>query len=323
MPTHGKVLTMSNGGRIDTHQHIVPPEYRDWLVSRGVQAGGLPIPKWSRQAALDLMGLAGIGTAILSVSTPGVHLGDDAQARTWASKVNEYAASVAGDDPDSFGFFATLTLPDVDGALAEAAYALDELGADGVILLANVAGVYLGDPAFEPLFAELGRRGAVVFVHPNQLSAPAVPGIPPFAADFLLDTTRAALKIASSGTLTRYPDLKIILAHAGGFLPYVADRVAPFATTPMDAATGRAALREFYFDVALSSGPSALPSLLNFADPSRITYGSDFPYAPQQAVTGFRDSYERYPLDPSMRAAIDRDNAEALFPRFAKNRARG
>ncbi|MCW2902206.1 MAG: amidohydrolase 2, partial [Streptosporangiaceae bacterium] len=75
-------------------------------------------------------------------------------------------------------------------------------------------------------------------------------------------------------------------------------------------------LREFYFDVALSSGPSALPSLLGFADPARITYGTDYPYAPAELAAGFGHSYERYVIDADLRGAIDRGNAETLFPRL-------
>jgi predicted TIM-barrel fold metal-dependent hydrolase len=307
---------MPGPGRIDTHQHVVPPEYRDWLADHDITAGGLPIPEWSAQAARDFMGSHGISTGILSVSTPGVHLGDNAEARTWARKVNEFVADVVRERPDSFGLFATLTLPDVDGALAEAAYAFDELDADGVVLLANVAGTYLGDPSFEPLFAELGRRGAVIFVHPAELPAPAVPGIPPFAVDFLLDTTRAALSLIASGTLRRHPRLKVILSHGGGFLPYAADRVSAIAPLAPALASAAELLREFYFDVALSSGPSALPSLLGFADPTRITYGSDYPYAPAEIAAGFGHSYERYPIDADLRGAIDRGNAETLFPRL-------
>ena len=105
----------------------MPPRYAAWLRSRGMEAGGLPIPEWSREAAIDVMDEYGVRTAILSVSTPGVHLGDDAEARRVAREVNEYAAAVARDLPERFGFFATLTLPDVDGALAELAYAFDTL----------------------------------------------------------------------------------------------------------------------------------------------------------------------------------------------------
>lgn len=305
-------------GRLDTHQHIVPPAYAAWLEARGITAGGLPIPEWSAAGALDLMDSLGIAAGVLSVSTPGVHLGDNAEARAMAREVNTFSAQVAADHPGRFGFFATLTLPDVEGALREAEYAFDTLGADGVVLLANTHGVYLGDASIDPLMEELNRRHAVVFVHPSHLPADPVADIPPFAADFLLDTTRAAIHMARRGWLHRYPDVKIILSHGGGFLPYAAERVARFCSPTLNQADGLAALRRYYFDVALSSTPYAMPSLQAFADPARITFGSDWPYAPKNRSAHFAGLLDAYPLDAAQRQAIDRDNALALFPRWER-----
>ncbi len=303
--------------RIDTHHHIVPPAYADWLQRRGVTAGGLPIPKWSVEGALDLMDAAGIQAGIFSVSTPGVHLGDDAEARRMARQVNEFAAGVVARHPQRFGFFATLTLPDVEAAIAEAAYAFDTLKADGVVLLANVRSTYLGDATIEPLMAELNRRQAVVFVHPSELPAPQLPGIPPFAADFLLDTTRAAINMARAGWLDRFCDLKIILSHAGGFVPYAAERIARICAPEGSPEEGIDRLRRYYYDTALSSSPYALPSLLAFADPTHITYGSDWPYAPKPRSLHFTRLLEEFPLDDAQRHAIDCGNAQRLFARFA------
>ena len=247
---------------IDVHQHALPIPYSGWLRSKGVHdAGGRALPGWSPEEALRLMDEQGIATAILSVSAPGVHLDpsrrSDPEARAMARRVNELVARAAADHPTRFGFFATLTLPDVDGALEEARYALDTLGASGVILLANTHGRYLGAPEDEPLLAELNRRRAVVFVHPRELPGPPVEGIPPFAADFLLDTTRAAYRLVQSGAIARHPDLRIILSHAGGFVPYASHRLAMGIT----AVTQRAPFevlddfRRFYFDTALSGSP--------------------------------------------------------------------
>ena len=260
----------------------------------------------------------GIATGILSVSSPGVHLGNDAQARVLAREVNEFTASVVSDHPDRFGFFATLTLPDVDSAITEAVYALDELHAVGVVLLANSHGRYLGDKNFDPLMQELNRRHAVVFVHPTELPGPSIEGIPSFAADFLLDTTRAAINLIVSGTMTRYTNLKVILSHAGGFIPYAAHRMAPICAPDGNVEAGLENLRHFYFDTALSGSPTALPSLLAFADPSHILYGSDSPFATVQTVSRFTGGLDTYPLDHQLRSAINRMNAEALFPQFAR-----
>lgn len=238
--------------RIDTHHHIVPPAYRDWLRAQGLDAGGRAIPIWTPEGSLAVMERNGSATAILSVSTPGVHLGDAAEARRMARAVNDYAAEVVQRHPGCFGFFATLTLPDLEGAIAEARYALDQLGADGVVLLSNVNGTYLGDPAWDPLMAELNSRAAVLFEHPSAPPGPAIAGIPAYAADFLLDTTRSAINLARQGCLERYPDLRIVLSHGGGFIPYAAERIAASCEPDGDMAAGLARLRR-----SITTPPSA------------------------------------------------------------------
>ncbi|KAA9160749.1 amidohydrolase [Amycolatopsis acidicola] len=321
---------MSRARRIDTHQHLVPPHYAEWMRDKGIRPGGVDLPSWSPSAALKFMDGHGIQTGILSLSTPGVYFGDAAEARRWAREINEYTAGVVTGRPDRFGFFATLTLPDVEGALTEAEYALGTLNADGIVLLANNDGRYLGDPGFEPLLKFLHDRQATVFVHPGELPAPEVPGIPTFTADFLLDTTRTAISLILSGAMAKYPGIKLILAHAGGFVPYISYRIlltmmstknkAQQAWTLLDrkhqVPRQLAVLRQFYYDIALSSSPAALPSLLAVADPDHITYGSDFPFAPAPAVTFLNKTYEQYPLEDNQRAAIDRGNSEKIFPRL-------
>jgi len=163
-----------------------------------------------------------IETSILSVAEPGVEPGELNEARQMARRLNEFAARVVTENPSRFGLLATLMLPDVDGSLAEAAYAFDHLHADGVILYGNSQGVYLGDPKFDPLMDELNRREAVIFVHPSELAGNKVPGIPPYVADFLLDSVRAAINLSHTGVMDRCRNIKVILSHAGGFLPYCA-----------------------------------------------------------------------------------------------------
>jgi 6-methylsalicylate decarboxylase len=156
---------MTSPNRIDVHQHVLPPRYADWLRDNGIRPGGIDLPEWSPAAALKFMDGHVIATGVLSVSTPRVHLGNDTQARKWARDVNEYTADLVRADPDRFGLFATLTLPDVEGAIAEAEYALDTLHGDGTILLASNAGRYLGDPGFAPLLAYLHHRQAIWTLH--------------------------------------------------------------------------------------------------------------------------------------------------------------
>jgi predicted TIM-barrel fold metal-dependent hydrolase len=314
--------------RIDVHQHLLPRVYLDTLDALGADGpdgvgwSSSALPSWSPRGALAMMDTHSIGTGVLSLSAPGTHFGDDAAARELATRVNDLHAELVKDRPDRFGMFAAVPLPDVDGALDAIAHADDDLHADGVVLLANHRGTYLGDPAFEPVFAELDRRRLVVFVHPAELPGPGVPGLTAALADFLLDTTRAALNLVLHRVPERYPNLTMILSHAGGFVPYAADRFAELAGAGPLFASGLSGeeilkgLRGFHFDTALSAGRSALPSLLEFAEPGHVHFGSDFPYVDDAGVGRFTGTFEAYDMDPATRASIDRTGAEALFPRL-------
>jgi predicted TIM-barrel fold metal-dependent hydrolase len=307
--------------RIDTHHHLIPPNYRKALQKAGLgEAGGRELPEWSVEASLQAMGDLDVGTAILSVSTPGTaFLPNPVDAAALARDVNDYTAELAAAQPDRFGFFATIPLPDIDESVAETVRALDDLNADGVVLLANNAGTYLGEEGQDVLFAALNERSAVVFIHPGELPGPTVPDVPPFAADFLLDTTRAAYLLVRNGIRSRYPNIRFILSHAGGFVPYASHRMA----VAIMADTGRSWVdvlddfAGFYFDTALSSSAAALPTLLAFAKPGHITFGSDFPFAPTAAGKLFAAGLETYPgIDNATRGAIERTNAMALLPRL-------
>ncbi len=299
--------------RIDTHTHVVPPFYRDWLGSKGIDAGGLPIPEWSAESALAMMGRNGIATSILSVSTPGVEPGEKQEAQDMARRLNDYAAGIVADHPGRFGFFATVTLPDVQGSVIEAKRALDTLKADGIVLHAQTNGVYLGDPSMTSLLEELNAREIIVLVHPSALPGGAADGIPAYWADFLLDTVRAAMNLVRTGTVAKYPKIKYILSHGGGFLPFAASRIAG-ELNPKNSEEALATLRSFYFDTTLSSSEFALPTLLAFADPQQITFGSDFPYAPEKVSQIFTTTLDEYSgLDHH---AVNRGNAEAIFIRL-------
>lgn len=229
---------------------------------------------WDEASALAMMDRRSIATGVLSYAAPLAAPDDPDGARTGARSVNEYTAELVKNRPDRFGLFAVLPLPDVDGALAEAAHALDELNADGVMVLSNAQGRYLGDPELEPLWAELDRRSAVVLVHPTAPPGPADPALPPAPlVDFPYDTTRTALHLAIRGVPRRYPRIRMILPHAGGFLPYAAHRLALAGhldpdTTPEDFL---ADLRRFYFDTALEWGTGFDNGLDQYASCTRST----------------------------------------------------
>jgi 6-methylsalicylate decarboxylase len=307
--------------RIDVHQHILPSEYVSALANLGITtAGGRPLPEWDVQTTLALMDRHAIATAITSMSEPGIYFGDRVFARDLARRCNEYSARLMHTYPQRFGAFAILPLPDVEAALRELEYALDTLKLDGVVLLSSVDGRYPGDPMFDELFTELNRRKAVVFLHPT---VPAINSelkldLPPFLVEFVFDTTRAVTNLIYSGTLERCPDIRFILAHAGGTVPFLAYRISMGQIMLPGAPQGvMTYLKQFYYDTALSANPYALRSLQELVDASHILFGSDYPFAPE-VVTGFTvhgiQNYNGF--DEQARKAIARESALALFPRF-------
>jgi len=306
--------------RIDVHQHIIPPFWSEVRARSGIDgSGGWHVPAWSAPTSIDFMDGLGIATGILS---PGAITFGDARAASDARQVNEFTAGVMQARPDRFGCFAALPLPDVDASLAEIAYAFDVLKADGVVMFANYRGMYLGDPAFAPVWDELDRRAAVVFVHPAQPPLAMLPGIPGPVMDFPLDTVRAAVQLVVSGTIKRCARVKIILSHGGGFLPYASHRIAELSNEVVD--TSRPVedylddMRTFYFDTALASGPAAMPSLLAFARPGHVLFGSDYPFAAPQVGTSFTRKLDAYVAgDEALAATINRGSALPLFPRLA------
>ncbi len=313
--------------RIDTHHHAVPAGYRKMLQAAGVEeAGGRAVPEWSTESSLAAMAELKVDIAILSVSAPGTtFLPAAADAAALARDLNDELADVVAALPERFGYFATLPMPHVAEAAAEAERALDTGGADGVVMLANAAGTYVGADGQDALFEALDQRSATVFIHPATLPGPTVPGIVPFATDFPLDTTRAAYLLVRNGIRRRYPNIRFLLSHAGGFVPFASHRmaIAIVGDTGRDFGEILDDFAGFYFGTALSSSATALPTLLAFAKPGHITYGSDFPFAPLMVSQLFTAGLESYPeLDDSMRGAIDRGNAEALFPRLRVSPAR-
>ena len=306
--------------RIDVHHHLVPPFWAEALPRHGGDPSGWHSPAWSADTSLAFMDTQCIATAVLSLTAPSVTGWDVAGRREMARRVNEFGSELVARRPDRFGTFATLPLPDVEGALRELEYAFDVLRADGVVLLSNYAGQYLGDPALRPLWAELDRRAAVVFIHPAKPPIPIIEDIPGPIVDYPFDTTRTAVQLVLNGVVARSPRVSIILSHAGGFVPYAAHRFAELAPAARAAVPPAAELiegfRSFYFDTALSSGPASLLALQSFARPGHILYGSDFPYAPASVGASFTAKFDAFDLPKDIRTGINNGSAQQIFARF-------
>jgi aminocarboxymuconate-semialdehyde decarboxylase len=274
---------------------------------------------------------AGTNVVVGSISTPGVHMGDDGAARDLARRVNELAAKLTQERPDRFGAFAALPLPDVDGALRELEYALDTLRLEGVVLFSNARGIYLGDKRFKPLFDELERRKAVVFVHPTASPDPSAHGLglPDSLIDFTADTTRALPQLHYGNTFARTPNVKYIFSHAGGTSPYLATRLAivdHMKVMPGEEERGTFAdtIRRLYWDTALSWRPPILRMLRSEVGLGQVLFGSDFPYLSRDLAVNCRGEVEASPeLDTEEAQAVLSGNALKLFPRLALQMSRG
>jgi 6-methylsalicylate decarboxylase len=274
-----------------------------------------------------------ITKSYLSISSPGVHLvpGDDKSARELCRECNLVGADAKRRFPDRLGFWASLPLPDVKGSLEELAYALDELGADGVAVETNKHGYYLGHSQFEPVWAELDRRKAIVFVHPTsgcsqQGTACPLPEYPNPIFEFFFDTARAVINLFYSGTVARYPNITYIIPHAAGCLPPLVERFSLFGRAipnlPVDPSVTpdfvRAKLRtQFYFDMAGTPWPDQLPALLGIVGKDQVLYGSDYPFTSAEYVKRLADVMENFMPrvfeTEELRAMAYKNNAERLF----------
>jgi 6-methylsalicylate decarboxylase len=304
-------------GKIDTHHHYFPKVYVD-AVGWDMLAAAMPngrAPDWSVDAALEMMDANGVGEAILSVSA-GPRIPD---APTLLRKCNDYGTDLRVQHPTCFGLFASLPLPDVDAALQEVRYCIEQLRADGFIVFASYEGRYLGDEFFTPLWEELNRRKSVVFIHPSQPPYPIPRVAPASVLEFPFETTRTATSLILGGVLRRFKNIRFILSHAGGTLPFLAPRIA-LSISMMPEVIERigdplAAMRSFYFDTALSAGDSTLSALVRITDPGHILFGSDFPFAPTSAIRQFGEVLEHTTVPGFDRAGVYRGNAAKLLKR--------
>jgi 6-methylsalicylate decarboxylase len=311
---------------IDLHHHVIPDFYWEASNEDGNAAGGLTPPRWSLDGALSYLDEAGIDVAVASISTPGVHFGEDAAASDLAREVNEYLAGLKRDRPDRFGAFAALPLPDVDGSLDQIAYAFDVLELDGVSIFTNAGGSYLGDGRFDPIFAELQRRAAVVFVHPTASPDPIAHtlGLPDSLLDYPVDTSRAIAKLHYSNTFARTPDVKYVFPHAGGTIPFVASRFA--IVDDMDVIPGARergafadALPRLYWDTASAFSDPVLHMLRSVTGLGNVVFGTDYPY-PRDAISiaGLRQLHNTAELDDDERRGVLGGSAARLISRLAR-----
>ena len=303
--------------RIDVHYHGNSPGFIAAIKARNT--GQTALMNWTPAKALEDMDRDSVATSIMSTSEPSVYFGDAAAARALARESNDYFAKLVSDHPTRFGMFATLPLPDVDGALKEIEYAYDTLKADGVCFMSSYEGKYLGDPAFAPVMDELNRRKAVAYTHPfrggmmNMLPEGRNLGI-----TLSTETTITIQSILYTNTATRCPDIRFIWSHGGGTAPYITSRLGAAVGPDGKPNANLVALQKFYYDTAQAFNPYTLATFTKVVPNSHILFGTDYPFA--QAGTVAKGLAE-YSFTPANLRAIERDNALELFPRLKSGRS--
>jgi 6-methylsalicylate decarboxylase len=308
-------------GLIDVHHHILPKVYTETLAGRLGTQGLFASAEWSAARSIESMDRNGIGVSMTSISSPGFWFGNVEETKKLVRACNDFAADLHRDYPTRFGLFAHLPLPNIEASLREIEYAFDVLSADGIGLVTHYDGQYPGEEKFKPVFDELHRRNAVVFFHPVLPEYGTYPkGYPPPTLEFPFETTRAIASLLYGGTLAQTHNIRFIFPHAGGALPYLAERIARMAMKPeLKAKVPNGVLPEFkrlYFDVALSANKLAFGSLLQLIKPTNAVFGSDYPHAGEQTMAATVTGLGALGLADADVEAIRRKNALGLFPRF-------
>ncbi|ROS77886.1 putative TIM-barrel fold metal-dependent hydrolase [Curtobacterium sp. PhB130] len=307
----------------DVHAHFLTDDYVAAARAAGIEhPDGMPgWPGFDLDDQVAAMDRRGIERAVLSVSSPGVHLvaGDDAGALALAEHVNDAATGMVRTHPERLAFLAAVPLPDVDAAVRELRRAMDA-GALGAIVESNAHGRYLGDPAFEPLWAELDRRRGILFVHPT--SPPAWEqtslGLPRPMLEFMVDSTRTVIDLLVAGVVARHPGMRVVVPHSGATLGVLADRVSAFLPMLVGADVGAAwdaQLQELWFDTAGTPFPRAIPALTGLVGTDRVLYGSDSCWTPPAGVDAQLAAIDGAPAPEGATSwrALTAANAERLL----------
>jgi predicted TIM-barrel fold metal-dependent hydrolase len=311
---------IAHTGRIDVHQHTVPSFYTK-VMEKEILATGHPLPTWTPALAIETMDKGGVATGMLSPMTRVVQdsLSEKSErARKLARQNNDYTQQLVRDYPGRFGHFAALPLPDTDGSLKEIEYAYDTLKADGIGLWTSYGDKWPGDPAFAPVFEELNRRHAIVFIHsaPPACCRTLQPGVMDSVVEYDFDIARAIVSFLKNDGFRKHSNIRFIFPHSGGTLPVLANRVSetlPDKRSETVSADLMEQIKGLYFDVAHATYPAPFSALTKIVPLSQILFGSDYPIVPFPVTEVPLDALA---LPPSFLNAVNRDNAEKLFPRL-------
>ena len=322
--------------RIDVHSHLVFLDYLQYLTGRsslpqGVLEGGTyfvsctggyrhasPLVHADVDAKLRDMENLGIGTSVLSHGMPGPEpLGGDL-ADDWASRINDHLAEVMAAHPGKFSAWATLGWGSAERTIAEVDRCVNQLGFKGAYLFSNINQKTLDSREFWPVYKYIASLGVPMDMHPtapinmNGIDhRPLVPGMA-----FMFETTLATVRLVMSGIFQEEPDLKLIVPHTGGFVPFVRGRVERMIdawTSPEDW-IDLAQPAEDYFDKiyvdTVAHSPAALEYCYQMYGAERLLYGTDHPFASNEIFNKMVDELD---CTDAERELINHGNAERLL----------
>jgi aminocarboxymuconate-semialdehyde decarboxylase len=309
--------------RIDVHAHYWTDDYLDLLVdlgkadagaARGIGAGGGA----ELDARLALMDRAGVDMQVLSACPQMPYGQDQAKAAAVAGFVNDQYAKLVQAYPDRFRAFAALPMPHLDQSIGELSRALDQLGMAGVAMNTTVLGRALVEPDYEPVWAELNGRGAVLYLHPAGNSA-CSPLIGNYHLTWMVgapaEDTISVMQLITHGIPARYPDIKIINSHLGGALPMLLQRAddqysweAPDTPEPPSVAA-----RRMWYDTVGHGHVPALRCAIDSLGADRLLVGTDFPYENGDVFVRAVDYINDSQIDTIAARAILDQNAATLL----------
>jgi predicted TIM-barrel fold metal-dependent hydrolase len=316
---------LAGTGRVDVHFHLGG--------NAGFGGGGnTALISAAANKSVEDLDRAGTAAGIISASSSGAGTGSLADRNRQAREFNDTAARWISDHPTRFGLWTRLPLTDVDASLKEIEYGIDQLKADGIGLVTSYEDAWLGDPKLKPVFQELNRRKAVVYVHPNDAACCGGANSlsyeklnPPTGGSWLeypMNTARTIFSLMMGGTIRAYPDVRFIFSHGGGVTPLLLSRIEGFANWSSvgpeklkqmfpDGITNE--FRKLYFEVAQAFSKVNMDALMALVPTSHILYGSDYPVFP---ADNSAKGLAKLELPANVRRAIDRENVAALLPRW-------
>jgi 6-methylsalicylate decarboxylase len=312
-------------GWVDVHAHFSTPKTPEELKSTvelsrfGCFLMSEPF-EWTPELALDHMDRWGIAMQLLS-NIP--------KTTTLLRESNDFGAELVKRYPSRFGLLAALPTHDPAVALEEIGRADIALSADGFAVTSCYNGVYLSDQNLWPVWAELDRRKAAVFIHPDAYAPPSM-GRPSALLEVAFDTTRTVVDMLYAGLFRDFPNIRFVIAHCGAALPALSGRLAllgarSWVPNPRGVASDeiKATLAKLFYDTAATASPSTLRPVLTVAGKSQIVYGSDcgVPCSNEATLSENLQSLLAFPdLEPQDIDAIGR-NAATVFPSIAERLA--